>query len=310
MGYQWRDNARLRYLEDLNVMRLGGSSDWRPLSGPVHYPFIEQSSETYSLLSARMGVTVVDTLDTAHDDVRYPGAVTTYQIYPKGKQYQAVTLRSENQSDKILEPHVDTNPLGIFYSSGDLRLYDNVTVKGAIVVVGGNDLHIYGRNVRITPVDMPPLANTDAVVQLPVIVVEGDMRVYENAGATLEGLLTVGDEFEIGGGNQYGINLAVAGRIMAGEVLIRRRQDWNMTEKWWKRRLKDFGGQVGGAGSIPYFPVWLGEYWNLDPQPRLNIEPEAEPVRYHWKNPYDPIYVPHPDDEGLRWELLEWTENP
>ncbi|MEE8452852.1 MAG: hypothetical protein V3R99_13085 [Thermoguttaceae bacterium] len=45
--------------------------------------------------------------------------------------------------------------------------------------------------------------------------------------------------------------------------------------------------------------------------PRLTIRPDLiTPVRYHWKNRDDPIYVPHPDDDGLRWELLQWTENP
>ena len=221
-----------------------------------------------------------------------------------------MTLTSENQSDKILEPDVDTNPLGIFHRSGTLRLYDNVTVRGTIVVKTADDFHIYGRSVRITPVNMPPLANTDAVVQLPVIVLPDDMRVHGNAEATLEGLLAVGDDFEIREDVQYGIDLELQGRIMVGKLLVRRRTDWKMSAGWWNDRLAEFQQQRAVPGGIPYFPVWLGENWDLDPQPRLNIEPETEAVRYHWKNSYDPIYVPHPNDEGLRWELLEWTENP
>jgi hypothetical protein len=47
-----------------------------------------------------------------------------------------------------------------------------------------------------------------------------------------------------------------------------------------------------------------------DPKPLLTIKPDPSPVTYHWKKPYDPIYVPHPTDSGLRWDLVEWTDNP
>ena len=51
-----------------------------------------------------------------------------------------------------------------------------------------------------------------------------------------------------------------------------------------------------------------------DPNPRLTIKPDRTEVRYHWHKPGDPIFVPHDDDAednvGLRWEIVEWTENP
>ena len=47
----------------------------------------------------------------------------------------------------------------------------------------------------------------------------------------------------------------------------------------------------------------------LDPESLLTIRPESIPVAYHWHNWDQPVYVPHPDDEGLRWHLLEWTDN-
>jgi hypothetical protein len=48
----------------------------------------------------------------------------------------------------------------------------------------------------------------------------------------------------------------------------------------------------------------------LDPKPRLVVQPDSDPVTYHWHYPNDPIYVPHQDDPGFRWDLLEWTHNP
>ena len=47
-----------------------------------------------------------------------------------------------------------------------------------------------------------------------------------------------------------------------------------------------------------------------DHMPRLIVKSDTPPARYHWKNRDDPIYVPRPEDEGLRWDLLEWTDNP
>jgi hypothetical protein len=41
----------------------------------------------------------------------------------------------------------------------------------------------------------------------------------------------------------------------------------------------------------------------------LIIKPDANPVRYHWHNPQNTIYVADPSDGGLRWDLLAWTEN-
>jgi hypothetical protein len=40
------------------------------------------------------------------------------------------------------------------------------------------------------------------------------------------------------------------------------------------------------------------------------VKPNPTAVRYHWHNWNNPVFVADPSDGGLRWELLEWTENP
>ena len=47
-----------------------------------------------------------------------------------------------------------------------------------------------------------------------------------------------------------------------------------------------------------------------DPEPQLTISPDSGPITYHWHYPGNQIYAPHPNDDGLRWDLLEWTEDP
>jgi hypothetical protein len=56
----------------------------------------------------------------------------------------------------------------------------------------------------------------------------------------------------------------------------------------------------------------------LDPKPSIRIVPDPTPVDYRWKMSYDTILLPHagdaspqdPNNPGLRWDLLEWTDRP
>ena len=78
----------------------------------------------------------------------------------------------------------------------------------------------------------------------------------------------------------------------------------------WNDRYDEFKAQLEGEGPVvPYFPVWMGMR-GYDPRPRITFKPDPGLVTYHWKKTYDPIYVPHPDDAGLRWDLVEWSDSP
>ena len=76
-------------------------------------------------------------------------------------------------------------------------------------------------------------------------------------------------------------------------------------------RYDDFRDQLSGDDGpvVPYFPVWMG-LQGRDPEPQLTISPDSDPITYHWHYPGDRIYRAHDDDDGLRWDLIEWTENP
>jgi len=101
--------------------------------------------------------------------------------------------------------------------------------------------------------------------------------------------------------------------LVTAKLAIKEREPWN--EVNWKEAYEEFKDQLDALeGPVePYFPNWMGDQ-GRDPKPRVTIKPDAGPIRYHWHYPGNRIYVPHPDDAekkvGLRWNLLEWTENP
>lgn len=112
-----------------------------------------------------------------------------------------------------------------------------------------------------------------------------------------------------------GTVVTIRGRVVAREVKIGGNARWVNSQEWWADQYSAFMDQLTAAAQvrIVHFPVWLQQKHGMMPWASSTIKPEPAEygqVCYHWKNSYDPIYVPHPDDEGLRWELLEWTDNP
>lgn len=73
-------------------------------------------------------------------------AFSSYRLYAGGPLYQAVNLNASlyNQS---LKP-TPQNPLGIFYRSGNLSIYDNVTVQGTLVCTG--KIYFQGKQIHLT----------------------------------------------------------------------------------------------------------------------------------------------------------------
>ncbi|HRX80489.1 MAG TPA: hypothetical protein P5307_15575, partial [Pirellulaceae bacterium] len=66
--------------------------------------------------------------------------------------------------------------------------------------------------------------------------------------------------------------------------------------------------QLGGSSPNPYFPTWPQTNHALDYQPKLTIQPDPSSVSYHWHDWSKPLFEAHPDDGGLRWDLLEWQD--
>ena len=309
--YEWEVDARNRYLGDLNLMRLAGYPDRRPFNDRIDLPYDKQDGGIITLLNASLGIPTHDVSKQEPAGWEHPGEVTTYRLYPGGKVYD-VTVLSQDQRNVSLEPDVETNPLGIYYRAGESRLYENVTIEGTLINKGDSngDIHVYGENVHILAHDLPPLADDDRPIRLPTTITEDDFRIHANATGSMEGFFAIWDEFEILEDKQGDILMPIQGHLVVKKAKIRGRSNWVKWKDWWEILYFFFLAQDDSSEPIEYFPTWLKLLAGFNPQPQLTIKPDATPVRYHWHNPGDPIYVPHGDDDGLRWDLLSWTENP
>ena len=295
-------DSRLCYLGDLNVMRLTGYPDYRPLNGAVDLPFSEQDWLQLWVLANKLGVTAVDVpVKEAAADWTKPTSLSSYQIYDGGPTYTIPAVGATLQ-DTTLEPDPLTNPLGVYYRDGTIEIGDNVTIRGSLFCK--DDIKVKGMNVHFQSVELPALHGSEAPVRLPAASCRS-FFVEPTAGGGLTGLLAVFDRFEIKKSPET-VEFGIAGRVIADTLYIKERQPWDTLG--WGDYYGDFLAQLVEGGE-PYFPVWMG-YQGRDPKPLLTIKPDSGPITYHWHYPGDRIYEPHPDDDGLRWDLVQWTEDP
>ncbi|MBN2477607.1 MAG: hypothetical protein JXB62_23570 [Pirellulales bacterium] len=313
-SYSWPYDVRRAYLHDLERMRTGSPDDdgqprdYRPFSGPLYLPYGSQDSETLYLLHTLMNVSLVDAASQTFSGTNSFGALAEYRLYPGGKVYSWEVI-GQDQHNANLQPDPQSNPLGVFRCTGDLKLDDNVTIRGTLLIQ--SDVRFYGDDIRLLPQSLPPLEDDGLLVRLPTAVSGDDFRVYENARVEATGLLATADDFEVVSDYQHDIELSILGHVIAKDVYVHGRREWTQWTDWWEDCYNWYRwmASMDPAGT-GYFPDWLEVMQGRDPEPRLKIQPPPTAARYHWKTSDDPIYVPGPDDEGLRWELLEWTENP
>ncbi len=310
-------NAWYRYLGDLNAMRLAGHPDYRPFNGPVDLLFSDQDYvQFYEGLREKLGVPANDLpLKAAAADWDQPTSLANYQIYPGGTVY-SVAAAAGTLENTFLEPDPLTNPLGIYYRDTSIAVRDNVTVRGSLFC--RDDIRIEGQNVHFQPVDMPALYGSDGPVRLPTACCR-KFIVESTGGGTLSGLLAVFDTFQIDK-SPATVSFVITGRVITDKFFIQERQPWE-TLNWADYYVAFLAQLAGGEGTpVKYFPLWMGTK-GYDPKPLLIVKPDPPdppPPTYHWKNPYNYVYVPHPDDAsplnpdspGLRWEVVEWNDNP
>jgi hypothetical protein len=235
--------------------------------------------------------------------------VASYQIYPGGPTYSVPSI-SATLRDVDLEPDPFTNPLGLFYSPDRLYLYDNVTVRGTLITGNSSgDIFIDGANVHVSPVALPPIDGTTTPVQLPAMLVRNDLRIFANSQGSIQGMTAVWNDVEFKQGPQLNIDFALEGRLLGKEIFMRGRDEWNQDITWWRQAYNAFHA-ASQSGGTQYFPVWLQSQDGLQYVPRIHIKPSSTAVTYHWKNATDPVYVAHPSDPGLRWDIVDWKENP
>jgi len=314
--YAWSDDVRDQYWSDLENLRQAAKTDWRPFDGPLHLPFDEQNgyrAGSTSFFEDQMGWKLADTPE-ASAGLSFPSGWTTYRLYPGGKQYSAEPLRSRLENVGY-EPDMLTNPLGLFYrTGGSMDLYDNVTIRGTIVGEGSwdGDIHLRGTNIVIQPTELPALAGSSKPIRLPAMIIEDDFRVHDGADVALSGVVFCNDDFEARATDQADVAFRLAGRLLARNIMVDGRNEWgDQTHGWWQALHNAYKTQEGDEGGIANFVVYLAKFTGLNPEPQITIVAEETEADDRWPDFSQPIYVPgSADDDGLRWDLIEWTENP
>lgn len=298
--YPDRNDVRDLYLTHLNTMRFGGYPDLRPLEGPLRLDISKQNQTGLSRLGM-LGVPY-SSLNNPVNRWQRQAEMQEYRLYPGGKPYQIPQLARTLQSLQ-LEPDPATNPLGLFYrGAGTLYLQDHVRVRGTILA---HDIHLVGRNITLRPPDLRHTLGDNRPIQLPAIVARNDVNFYSNAEATVEGAVSVENHFEVRSGSNNAA-LTMRGRLIAGQFSLGGRDSWDISQSTWNLYRLLFGLQ-SGINVIPYFPMFV-YVLGFDPYPLIRFEPPDGEVTYHWPDRNTPIYVPHPNDGGLRWDVIRWAE--
>ncbi|MFW6124848.1 MAG: hypothetical protein ACOC46_01760 [Pirellulales bacterium] len=315
--YWWPEWVRDRYFQDLETLRQGGGPDWRPFDGPLHLSFEEQENfreGSVEFLRDRMGIPLVDQ-PTAEAAIEPPGSMTSYRIYPGGKDYE-VELLPNRLEDARYRPDPETNPLGFFYRTGSsTEVHDNVRIEGTLFAQDSwkGDVHVRGENVELRPFDLPPLDGSDTPVRLPTLALEDDLQIYSGASGRVTGLVFAGGDIEVKQADQAAIDVTLKGHFLVKDLKLSGRQEWaDKSWTWWNDRYNAFMNQLGSQDGVADFVTYLANTTQLDPTPRIVFQPEETAADYHWQDFTRPIYVPAEDDEGLRWDLIEWAgaENP
>ena len=305
-SYDWDENVRDRYLSDLNLWRVASGNDYRPFNGTVYLPYFYQWFGALDQL-ASMGVTTSSLGMATYSAATIPSS-DTYRLYPGGKYYSVETLPQECRNVRYT-PNPSSNPLGIFARSGNVYLYNNVTIQGTMLVRNSGDVYVAGSNVTLTPYSMPALSsNLSRSIQLPVLLGGDDLYIQPGAAGKLQGMAAVAGDFQINEDEQSGINLEMLLRVAAQNFYIYGRSNFNLTHAQWNAYYNAFTDQY--STGIKYFPAWLAQHTSLNPVPRLVITPDPESPYYHWNNLQTGIYVAGASDGGLRWEIVSWTDAP
>ena len=172
----------------------GGAVSPHPLSGNLTF-YLAPDATTSDALS-RLGVTWGTTSTRLPLPTIDPEQFATYQVFAGGPEYQAIDVGGLLQNVSL--GPTDSNPLGIFYSSGNLSVRGNVVVRGTLVAAGA--MSFDGRDICVTPFDWRDETGRDLVVDrnlwpvLPAVVAGGNVSVSASSRVFLEGtLLSAGE---------------------------------------------------------------------------------------------------------------------
>jgi hypothetical protein len=182
-------------------------------------------------------------------------------------------------------------------------------------------VEIADADVEMSPVELPPLWDTDEPVRLPTLVSADDVKIQKDSTVVLSGMLLAGDDFEVDSDQPNEIHFTAIGPLASKDFYVHVRKQWDRSSDWWRDQWEEYWEQhedsEDGDGDgdededgIDNFAVWLDVVHDLGSAPQIRFLADDRDVRYHWQDPNEPIFVPAAEDDGLRWEVLEWNDNP
>jgi hypothetical protein len=311
-SYSWWSNPREQFFRDLNAMRIAKLGDYRPFTGPITWHDSSQLWwDTPAVLNTYLGVSTSDAFDKTVSGMTFPCTLSKYRLYPGGKAYNIPQLPRTIQG-ATYGPDPATNPAGLFYQTGPLDIGEKTTINGTIFTTTGSGglITVKGSQISLNAVNLPALQGTTDPVQLPVAVVGNGFRIAAGTDLSIAGVVVTQYDFTVGSDGQAGIALTHSGKLVAQDVYVKVRTDWeSKADYWWDGQWAAWKSQKDATTGLKYFPEWLQKKTSLNPVPQLTIKPDSASIRYHWHNPDNSIYVAHAADGGLRWDLLDWTEN-
>jgi hypothetical protein len=305
--------ARERYLTDLNWMRIAGMSDYRPLNGPLTIYYGLQDAATMNLLQNNLSINTSDTNAGTSAPLTHPGVVSSYRLYPGGKLYTTPVIQDtygSTLSNVSLAANPQTNPLGLFRSRGALSVQSNVQIRGTVITDGASpEIQVYGTNVILEPANLPNLENSSQTWQLPCALVLEDLRIHPNTNVQMRGTTIVWDEFELRRGAPA-TQFSLTGNIFSAAFLVRGRDTWTLNAAQWQAHYNAFIAQwnISNPPHRLFFPLWMQHTAGFTAQPTLTVQPNSSGVRSRWQDWSQPVYVPDPADEGLRWNLVRYED--
>jgi len=302
-------SARCRLLHDLYQAKLNNVGDGRPVTQSWDAPSGQISATDTNLLQDDLKVTVNTVAVDNSPPATFPISATTYQLFPGGLSYSIPVIPNTLRNTQLL-PDPVTNPLGLFRCSSDLRIRDNVTVQGTILLTGGTsyNLDMDDDNVTWIPVDLLTIQGDALPRQMPIGIVPNDWLVEKGcANVNMRGQIVVGNLFELQN-NDVTTSARLQGSCVCGQMKIDVDDRYPTSTTTWKSHLLSYIGQRSAMGGVQYFPLWLCNNQSLDVNPRLVITPELQNRIYHWPDFSRAIYQPHPADPGLRWQIVAWND--
>lgn len=307
-------SSRTQYYSDLTAMKNAGMGDYRPFSGPIATPFSKQTTATKTFLQTNQQITLVDIAASTSAPVTFPTTTAiSYQLYPGGKAYTLPVLQATYGSTLTgvtLAPDPVTNPLGIYLSSGTLYLGSNTSITGTIVTSGSEpDVRITGKNVILQANTLPGLVGSTVPYQLPVAIVKDDFLLQGDSSSTIRGVVVAWDEFTFERGHSA-LTCDMQGRAFSSKLYLYGRTAWDMPLLTWQSELLLFNAQAALLNGIKHFPDWIKAARGFDYKPLLTIKPNSTGIVDHWNNFTDPVYIAGDGDVGLRWNLIDWADNP